>query len=104
MQTVNSIRRYFSDALRFEEFVTDKTGVKTLELIGASFLRHHQAIPSFGYLAVGINNLIVPFVPHNREIIGRSFLRFGASKDAIGSARLICCPGLNAPVCVCVPP
>ena len=44
MQTVNSIRRYFSDALRFEEFVTDKTGVKTLELIGASFLANEPII------------------------------------------------------------
>ena len=44
MQTVNSIRRYFSDALRFEEFVTDKTGVKTLELIGTSFLANEPSI------------------------------------------------------------
>jgi len=35
---INDIRTAFEDALYFRDFQTDKTGVKTLELIGSSFV------------------------------------------------------------------
>lgn len=44
MLQVNDIRQYFRDALARGEFVTDKTGVKTLELIGASFIADEPSI------------------------------------------------------------
>jgi len=44
MQTVNDIRSYFISALQNEEYVEDKTGVKTLDLVGASFLADAPAI------------------------------------------------------------
>jgi len=44
MLQVKDIRQYFRDALARGEFVTDKTGVKTLELIGASFIANEPAI------------------------------------------------------------
>jgi len=44
MQTVNDIRSYFISALENEEYVEDKTGVKTLDLVGASFLADAPAI------------------------------------------------------------
>lgn len=44
MLTVNDIRQYFRDALAGGNFVTDKTGVKTLEMIGASFIADKDAI------------------------------------------------------------
>jgi len=37
MLKVEHIREYFIEELRCERFVTDKTGVKTIELIGQSF-------------------------------------------------------------------
>ena len=37
MQRVKDIQEYFSNALRYEKFTTDKTGVKTIELINACF-------------------------------------------------------------------
>jgi len=43
MLQVKDIRQYFRDALARGEFVTDKTGVKTLELIGASFIANEPA-------------------------------------------------------------
>ena len=35
---VQDIRQYFIDALNNEQFVVDKSGVKTLELINANFI------------------------------------------------------------------
>lgn len=42
--TVQNIRDHFRSELRNQRFVTDKTGVKTLELIGASFIANESAI------------------------------------------------------------
>ena len=44
MLTVNDIRADFIDKLAAEEFTIDKTGSKTIEMIGASFLADEQAI------------------------------------------------------------
>ena len=44
MQTIQDIRSYFISALENEEYVEDKTGVKTLDLVGASFLADAPAI------------------------------------------------------------
>jgi len=41
---VSSIREYFNLALVSQEFVIDKTGVKTLELIGAQFVADEPTI------------------------------------------------------------
>lgn len=41
---VNNIRRIFEDKLEKQEFVIDKTGVKTVEIINASFLADQPAI------------------------------------------------------------
>lgn len=41
---VNDIRQHFREALAYGEFVTDKTGVKTIELVGASFIADQPAI------------------------------------------------------------
>ena len=41
---VKDIRSYFVRALETEAFITDKTGVKTIELVGASFLADEPAI------------------------------------------------------------
>jgi thymidylate synthase len=48
MQSVSDIRQYFIDELAAENFVTDKTGVKTIELVGASF--HADEPTIFGKL------------------------------------------------------
>ena len=45
---VNDIRQHFKDALTNGAYVTDKSGVKTLELCGASFFADEEAI--FGKL------------------------------------------------------
>ena len=37
MNTVKDIKEYFSNALKYEKFTIDKTGVKTIELINACF-------------------------------------------------------------------
>ena len=37
------IKQYFIDALANEEFVTDRTGQKTIEMIGASFIAEKPA-------------------------------------------------------------
>jgi thymidylate synthase len=42
--TVQNIRQYFQDALKNKEFIIDKTGVKTIELIGASFIADEETI------------------------------------------------------------
>ena len=44
MMRVKDIRNRFKDQLRNELFVADKTGVKTIELIGASFLADEPLI------------------------------------------------------------
>lgn len=41
---VSDVREHFKFALAHEQFVTDKTGVKTIELIGASFLADEPTI------------------------------------------------------------
>lgn len=44
MLTVKDIRQHFKDALAREDFVIDKSGVKTIEMVGASFLANEDAI------------------------------------------------------------
>jgi len=44
MNQVNDIREIFVNALEHEQFSTDKTGCKTIEIIGASFLADEPAI------------------------------------------------------------
>ena len=44
MNNVNDIREYFIDELKAERFTTDKTGAKTIELLGASFIADEPAI------------------------------------------------------------
>ena len=43
-QNVDYIREYFCDALHHEDFVIDKTGVKTVEMIGAQFVADESLI------------------------------------------------------------
>jgi thymidylate synthase len=42
--TVKDIRQHFKDLLRHKVFVTDKTGVKMLEIVGANFVADEKAI------------------------------------------------------------
>lgn len=44
MMNVADIRKYFLTELAYENFVTDKTGVKTIEMIGAQFVADEPAI------------------------------------------------------------
>ncbi|MAE54717.1 MAG: dCMP hydroxymethylase [Porticoccaceae bacterium] len=44
MLIVNDIRQYFIQELQDENFTVDRTGQKTIELIGASFLADEEAI------------------------------------------------------------
>jgi len=44
VQTVSDVREYFKDALAKEAFTKDKTGQKTIELIGASFVADEPSI------------------------------------------------------------
>lgn len=44
MMTVNDIRRYFINELDNERFVTDKTGVNTIEMISAQFVADEPSI------------------------------------------------------------
>lgn len=44
MQNVEDIRQYFVDELEAENFTTDRTGAKTIELLGASFIADENAI------------------------------------------------------------
>ena len=44
MHTVSDIRQYFIDELHDEAFTEDRTGQKTIELLGASFLADEPAI------------------------------------------------------------
>ena len=41
---VEDIRQYFVDELEAEKFTTDRTGAKTIELLGASFIANENAI------------------------------------------------------------
>ena len=43
-QTMQSIREYFIDELKNERFTEDRTGQKTIELLGASFIADEPAI------------------------------------------------------------
>ena len=58
MNKVSDIRKYFINELNVENFVTDKTGQKTIEMIGASFLADESAIfgePNQQYIDAEIN-------------------------------------------------
>lgn len=44
MKTIKDIREYFASLLNEERFVVDKTGVKTIEIIGDSFLADEDHI------------------------------------------------------------
>ena len=44
MQTTKDIQEIFVNALHAEQFTTDKTGCKTIEIIGASFLADKPSI------------------------------------------------------------
>jgi len=44
VQKVNDIRNYFISELNNEQYVIDKTGQKTIEMIGASFIADEAAI------------------------------------------------------------
>jgi len=44
MQNVNDIRSYFVEELKAERFTTDKTGAKTIEMLGASFIADEPSI------------------------------------------------------------
>lgn len=51
---VKNIRGHFIDALNNKEFVTDRTGQKTIELLGASFIADEDAIfgtPNLSYIS-----------------------------------------------------
>lgn len=44
MNTVTDIRQHFINELKAERFTTDKTGQKTIEILGASFIADESAI------------------------------------------------------------
>ena len=44
MNNVTNIRDYFINELKAERFTTDKTGAKTIEMLGASFIADEPAI------------------------------------------------------------
>ena len=44
MLRVKDIRTMFKDAYRAQQFTTDRTGVKTIEIIGATFLADEDYI------------------------------------------------------------
>ncbi len=44
MQTINSIRRHFIHELEYKNFIEDRLGSKTIEIIGASFLANEPVI------------------------------------------------------------
>ena len=53
MMNVNDVRQYFIDELKAERFTIDKTGQKTIEMLGASFVADENAIfgiPSANYI------------------------------------------------------
>ena len=53
MLRVKDIRAMFKDAYRAQQFTTDRTGVKTIEIIGATFLADEDYIvrePNYDYI------------------------------------------------------
>ena len=44
MMNVEDVRKYFVDELKNERFTIDKTGQKTIEMIGASFIADEESI------------------------------------------------------------
>ena len=44
MNDVNDIREYFKNELAAERFTTDKTGQKTIEILGATFIADEPSI------------------------------------------------------------
>ena len=53
MLRVKDIRTMFKDAYRAQQFTTDRTGVKTIEIIGATFLADEDYIvrePNYDYI------------------------------------------------------
>ena len=53
MQKVKDIRHTFAQLLNCGEFVIDKTGVKTIEILGESFIADEDYIirkPSYEYI------------------------------------------------------
>ena len=57
MNNVNDIREYFKNELAAERFTIDKTGQKTIEMLGASFVADEEAIfgvPSKQYIKAEI--------------------------------------------------
>lgn len=58
MQSVSDVRQFFINELKDKAFTTDKTGVKTIEMIGASFLATEPAIfgtPNADYINAEID-------------------------------------------------
>ena len=58
LPSVKDIRQFFVDELKDEAFTTDKTGQKTIEMIGANFIADEPAIfgkPSQDYIDAEIN-------------------------------------------------
>lgn len=58
MMKVADIRKHFISELEKENFTTDKTGAKTIELIGASFVADEESIfgkPNEDYIKAEIN-------------------------------------------------
>ena len=46
MITIAAVREYFINQLRFSKFTTDRTGDKTIEMIGASFIADEDILRS----------------------------------------------------------
>lgn len=58
MYTVEDIRNYFVEELQAKRFITDKTGVKTIEMLGASFIADKTSIfgePNVEYINAELN-------------------------------------------------
>ena len=55
MNTTRDIAKFFINSLKNEEFVTDRTGQKTIEILGATFLADEPAIfgtPNESYIEI----------------------------------------------------
>jgi len=53
MMKVADIREHFINELKLKKFTIDKTGARTIEMIGASFIADEEAIfgePNFEYI------------------------------------------------------
>ena len=53
MNSVKDVRQFFVDELNDEAFTIDKTGARTIEMIGASFIADEPSIfgkPSLSYI------------------------------------------------------